>query len=198
LSRFIQLVEDIRACTICAEHLPLGPRPVIQVDRAAKILVVGQAPGTAVHKSGIPFDDPSGKRLRQWMGVDAHSFYNPKKFAIVPMGFCYPGRGKGGDLPPRPECAEAWRTKLLGQLDKIELTIVIGRYALDWHLNASRKDTLSQIVANWQRYWPDAVPLPHPSPRNTQWLKNNPWVETDIVPQLQSRIRTLLNEGGDT
>lgn len=198
MNRFIQLVEDIRACTICAEHLPLGPRPVIQVDRAAKILIVGQAPGTAVHKSGIAFDDPSGKRLRQWMGVEAESFYNPKKFAIVPMGFCYPGRGKGGDLPPRPECAEAWRAKLLGQLDNIELTIVIGRYALDWHLNASRKDTLSQIVANWQQYWPDAVPLPHPSPRNTQWLKKNPWVETDVVPQLQSRIRTLLNEGGDT
>lgn len=198
MSRFIQLVEEIRSCTICASHLPLGPRPVIQVDPAAKILVVGQAPGTAVHKSGIAFDDPSGRRLRQWMGVDANSFYNPKKFAIVPMGFCYPGRGKGGDLPPRPECAEAWRAKLLGQLDKIELTIVIGRYALDWHLNTKSKETLAQIVANWRHYWPEAVPLPHPSPRNTQWLKKNPWVETDIVPQLQSRIRTLLNEVGDT
>ena len=198
MSQFIQLVEEISRCTLCAEHLPLGPRPVIQADPAARILIVGQAPGTAVHKTGIPFNDPSGDRLRSWLGVDRDTFYNPKKFALVPMGFCYPGKGKGGDLPPRKECAPAWRDRLLGQLDNIELTIVMGRYALDWHLNIPSSQTLSAVVANWQQYWPRTLPLPHPSPRNTQWLQKHPWVEDDIIPELQQRIRTLLNKGGAT
>jgi uracil-DNA glycosylase len=198
MSRFIQLVEEIRACTVCAEHLPLGPRPVIQADPAARILVVGQAPGTAVHKTGIPFNDPSGERLRDWMGIDRDTFYNPEKIALIPMGFCYPGKGKGGDLPPRKECAPAWRDQLLGQLDNIELTIIMGRYALGWHLNIRSNQALSAVVANWRQYWPEVVPLPHPSPRNTQWLKQRPWVEEDIIPALQQRIRTLLNEGSAT
>jgi uracil-DNA glycosylase len=198
MSQFIQLVDEISHCTLCAEHLPLGPRPVIQADPAARILIVGQAPGTAVHKTGIPFNDPSGDRLRTWMGVDRDTFYDQTKIALVPMGFCYPGKGKGGDLPPRPECAPAWRDRLLGQLDNIELTIVMGRYALAWHLNIRPSQTLSAVVANWQQYWPQALPLPHPSPRNTQWLQKHPWVEEDIIPELQQRIRTLLNKGGAT
>lgn len=198
MSQFIQLVDEISRCTLCAEHLPLGPRPVIQADPAARILIVGQAPGTAVHKTGIPFNDPSGDRLRTWMGVDHNTFYDQTKIALVPMGFCYPGKGKGGDLPPRPECAPAWRERLLGQLDNIELTIVMGRYALAWHLNIRPSQTLSAVVANWQQYWPQALPLPHPSPRNTQWLQKHPWVEDDIIPELQQRIRTLLNKGGAT
>ena len=198
MTRFIRLVEEIRSCTLCAAHLPSGPRPVIQADPRARILVVGQAPGTAVHKTGIPFNDPSGDRLRRWMGIHRETFYDPEQVALVPMGFCYPGKGKGGDLPPRPECAPAWRNQLLGQLDKIELTIVMGRYALDWHLQTTAKQTLGDIVADWAQYWPQAIPLPHPSPRNTQWLKNHPWVEADIIPKLQQRIRTLLNKGSAT
>lgn len=189
---FARLVTDIRNCRECQEHLPLGPRPVIQVDPQARILVVGQAPGTAVHASGIPFDDPSGDRLRTWLGVTRETFYDPSKMAIVPMGFCYPGRGKGGDLPPRPECAPKWRQELLNHLSNIELTIVIGRYAIDWHLQPPRSATLAAVVAGWRDHWPDILPLPHPSPRNTQWLRKHSWVEAELVPQLQQRIHTLL------
>lgn len=189
---FARLVEEIRACTLCSEHLPLGPRPVFQAEPSARILVVGQAPGTAVHETGIPFNDPSGDRLRGWMGVDRDTFYDASRIALVPMGFCYPGRGKGGDLPPRPECAEAWRRELLGHLDNIELTIPVGRYAINWHLKPPRQQTLGHIVSSWRDYWPRLVPLPHPSPRNTQWLRNHPWVEAEIVPALREHIRTLL------
>jgi uracil-DNA glycosylase len=192
LKPFARLVDDISHCTICAAHLPLGPRPVIQVHPNASILVVGQAPGTAVHKTGIPFNDPSGDRLRDWMGLDRDTFYDAKQIAILPMGFCYPGRGKGGDLPPRAECAPAWREQLLGHLKHIKLTIAIGRYAIDWHLQPQRKETLSSIVADWQAYWPTVVPLPHPSPRNTMWLRKNPQVEAEIVPEMRARIRNLL------
>ena len=189
---FARLVEEIRACTVCSEHLPLGPRPVFQAEPSARILVVGQAPGTAVHKTGIPFNDPSGDRLRDWMGVDRQTFYDASQIALVPMGFCYPGRGKGGDLPPRPECAATWRRELLGHLDNVALTITVGRYAINWHLKPPRQATLGEIVGNWQAHWPKVVPLPHPSPRNTQWLRNHPWVEAEIVPALQDKIRTLL------
>ena len=207
---FIDLIEDIRACTHCTKDLPLGPRPVLQANPKAKILIVGQAPGTAVHATGIPFNDPSGDRLRNWLGVDADQFYNEDLFAIVPMGFCYPGRGKGGDLPPRPECAPMWRTNLLSQLVNIELTIAIGRYAIDWHLDPKkdpRKDpkkdpkksrqtktkmTLQTIVAQWQDYLPSMVPLPHPSRRNTIWLRKNPWVEAEIIPTLRTRVAQIL------
>jgi len=160
--------------------------------------LVGQAPGTAVHASGIPFDDPSGDRLRSWLGVDRKTFYDTRQISIVPMGFCYPGRGKGGDLPPRPECAPRWRQELLDHLDKIELTVVIGRYAIDWHLRPARSNTLSAIVANWRDHWPDIMPLPHPSPRNTQWLHKHPWVESELIPELQQRIHTLLHSPSQT
>jgi uracil-DNA glycosylase len=191
-TRFIELLEEVRACTLCADHLPLGPRPVFQADPRAKILVVGQAPGTAVHETGIPFNDPSGDRLRDWMGIGRDVFYDPSQIALVPMGFCYPGRGRGGDLPPRPECAATWRAPLLAHLNRIELTIVVGRYAIDWHLEPSKRLTLAEIVRHWRDHWPQLMPLPHPSPRNTLWLKNNPWVETQLVPALRDRIAGLL------
>ncbi len=191
--KFVNLVQDIRACSLCAEHLPLGPRPVFQANPKAKILIVGQAPGTAVHETGIPFNDPSGKRLRDWLGISAEAFYNEELIAIVPMGFCYPGRGKGGDLPPRPECAVMWRADLLSQLTHIELTIAIGRYAIDWHLKPKSSSTLQEIVAGWEDHLPSFLALPHPSPRNTIWLKKNPWVEGEIIPALRKRVTKILS-----
>ena len=189
---FARLQSDIDACTLCADQLPLGPRPVIQAHPLAKILIVGQAPGTAVHHTGIPFNDPSGDRLRAWLGVDKHVFYDAEKIALVPMGFCYPGKGKGGDLPPRPECAARWREQLLGYLTQVRLTILVGRYAINWHLRPCKTATLTDVVKKWRRYAPKTIPLPHPSPRNTQWLSRNPSVATEIVPYLQKRVADAL------
>ncbi len=183
-----ELLIQIRACSIC-EDLPLGPRPVLQISKTAKILIVGQAPGTAVHASGIPFDDPSGVRLREWLGMDAKTFYDASKVAIVPMGFCYPGKGKSGDLPPRKECAAAWREQVLEQLENIELTILVGKYAMDYHLGT--KLTLTQQVKAWQNYLP-YIPLPHPSPRNNIWLKKNAWFEQEVIPEVRARVASLL------
>ncbi len=192
MAKFESLVSDIRACTLCADHLPLGPRPVIQVSQQAKILVVGQAPGTAVHRTGLPFNDPSGDRLRRWMGVDRDVFYDDRKVATVPMGFCYPGKGPGGDLPPRKECAATWRKQLLDLMPQVELTIAVGRYAINWHLKPPSKMTLADALSTWRDHYPDLVPLPHPSPRNTYWLRNHPWVEAEIVPALQARVSELV------
>ena len=165
-----RLVKEIRSCTLCTEYLPLGPRPIIQVSSTAKILIVGQAPGSRVHETGIPFNDPSGDRLREWMGIDKEIFYDDKEIALVPMGFCFPGTGKSGDLPPRPECAATWRVQLLEQLPNIKLTIVVGQYAQAWHLDQGNKANLTETVVAWKSYWPKAIPLPHPSPRNNIWL----------------------------
>ncbi|WP_420038566.1 uracil-DNA glycosylase family protein [Idiomarina piscisalsi] len=172
--------------------MPMGARPVVQLHPNAKILVAGQAPGRRVHASGKPFDDPSGDRLRQWMGVDKSTFYDAEKLAIIPMGLCYPGTGKSGDLPPRPECAPAWRHKLLEQLPNLELTLAVGQYAQSWHIDEP-KQTLTERVKNWEHYWPDVLPLPHPSPRNNLWLKRNLWFEDTIIPTLQKRIAELLS-----
>jgi len=188
---FDQLVQQVRACTLCKDVLPEGPRPVVQLSRSSRILVVGQAPGRKVHETGIPFNDPSGDRLRQWMGVDREQFYNEEQVAILPMGFCFPGTGKSGDLPPRPECAETWREALLARLDKVELTLVIGQYAQAWHLPDSRKSVTDNVKA-WREYWPGLLPMPHPSPRNIRWLKSNPWFEQEVIPRLQARIGELL------
>ena len=185
------LVTEVRACTICEPHLPNGVRPVLQVNSDAKILIAGQAPGRRVHATGIPFDDPSGDRLRDWMGVTREQFYNPQLFAIVPMWFCYPGTGNSGDLPPRPECAATWRARLLRQLPRIETTLVIGKYAHDYHFGKSNL-TVTRLVENWQQHWPRRLPLPHPSPRNNIWLKKNPWFETKVVPVIRARITHLL------
>ncbi len=185
------LLDEIRGCELCAEHLPLGPRPVLQASSSAKVLIAGQAPGTKVHESGIPFHDASGERLREWMGVSQEVFYDASKVAIVPMGFCYPGRGASGDLPPRKECAETWREKVLAELRHVELTLVIGQYACRYHL-PERKGNLTESIKLWERDWPDVLLMPHPSPRNNIWLKKNPWFEKDIVPQLNQRVNAVL------
>lgn len=188
---FRELVSRVRACTLCADSLPCVPRPVIQVSESARLLVVGQAPGRRVHQTGLPFNDPSGDRLRQWLDLSREEFYDEQKLAILPMGFCYPGTGKSGDLPPRPECAPAWRQALLERLPHVALTLVIGQYAHAWHLpKASR--SVTENVRQWRQYWPNLVPMPHPSPRNNLWLRRNPWFEEEVIPTLQSRIRSLL------
>ena len=189
---FEELVRRVRACDLCKGELPLGPRPVVQLSEASRILVVGQAPGRKVHETGLPFNDPSGDRLRDWMGIGRETFYDDKKLAILPMGFCYPGKGKSGDLPPRPECAPAWREALLARLKHIELTLVIGQYAQAWHLPGP-KQSVTDRVRQWRDVWPESLPLPHPSPRNLLWLRRNPWFERDIVPQLRSRVSQILD-----
>lgn len=188
---FHSLIAQVQSCTLCLAHLPLGPRPVFQIDPDAKLLIVGQAPGKRVHETGIPFNDPSGDRLRGWLGIDRDIFYDAQKIALLPMGFCYPGTGKSGDLPPRAECAAQWRAPLLACLPKIELTLVIGQYAQDWHLAAQQKPTLTETVRHWQDYWPTHLPLPHPSPRNNLWLKKNPWFEREVVPRLRERVAKM-------
>ena len=195
MTSLVLLLTEVRACTLCAEHLPLGPRPVLQVHASAQILIAGQAPGRKVHETGIPFDDASGDRLRNWLGVSREVFHDARQVAILPMGFCFPGTGKSGDLPPRPECAPAWRASLLSHLKHLKLTLVIGQYAMAYHL-PHEAGTLTEIVQTWQKYWPHTVPLPHPSPRNNRWLKRNPWFEKDLVPLLQSRISGILEGGG--
>ena len=191
--KIIQLNEEIRACTLCSDHLPLGPRPVVQLGSTAKILIIGQAPGTRVHETGIPWNDPSGNRLREWMNIDKDTFYNPNKIAIMPMGFCYPGKGKSGDLPPRPECAQQWHQKILKAHPQIELTLLIGQYAQNYYLNNKAK-TLTATVENFADYLPTYIPLPHPSPRNNIWLKKNPWFKANLIPELQSHTHRILSQ----
>jgi len=187
-----KLVSEVRACRLCEAHLPLGPRPVLQVQSGARILIAGQAPGSKVHQSGVPFDDASGDRLRDWMGIDKAMFYDAACVAILPMGFCYPGTGNSGDLPPRPECAPAWRAKLLARMPSIELTLVIGQYAQAWHLKDSCKPSLTETVMAWRDHWPTILPLPHPSPRNNIWLKRNGWFEGEVVPAVKKRVQEVL------
>ena len=164
---------------------------MLQVHADARILVAGQAPGRKVHELGMPFADASGERLRAWLGMTDEVFYDPKLVAILPMGFCFPGTGKAGDLPPRPECARAWREKLLGRLQKLRLTLVIGQYAQAYHLPQAGK-SVTNVVAAWREYWPNVVPLPHPSPRNNLWLRRNPWFEQELVPQLRTQVAKVL------
>ncbi len=189
---FNEMIKEVRACTLCTSHLPFPPKPIIQLHPNAKILIAGQAPGKKVADTGIPFNDPSGKRLREWMGVESAVFYNAEQVALLPMGFCFPGTGKSGDLPPRPECANQWRKLLLAQLENIQLTLLIGQYAQNWHLQNRKKANLTDTVKNWQDYWPKILPLPHPSPRNNHWLKQNPWFEADVIPSLQNRIAKII------
>ena len=189
------LLDDIRACTLCAAHLPLGPRPIVQVHASARILIAGQAPGKKVHETGIAFNDASGDRLRDWLGISRETFYDPKKIAILPMGFCFPGTGVSGDLPPRPECAAAWRRPLLAHLKHIELTLVIGQYAQAYHL-AGQYPSLTAAVIAWKDRWPQLLPMPHPSPRNQRWIQRNPWFEAEILPVLRARVSAIL--GGST
>ena len=185
---FHELLERITHCKRCEAFLPLGPRPVIQAHQQARILIVGQAPGLKVHESGIPWDDASGDRLRHWMGLDKDTFYNPQKVAILPMGFCYPGRGKSGDLPPRKECAPQWHPALLEHMPNIEITLLVGQYAQNAYLPPPHPKTLTDTVKQWETWAPEIIPLPHPSPRNNIWLKKNPWFEQQLVPFLAQTI----------
>ncbi len=195
MSSFHRLLAEVHACRICAEQLPLGPRPVLQIDPRARILIACQAPGRKVHLSGVPFSDPSGDRLRDWLGMTPEQFYDPARVAIVPMGLCYPGRGGGGDLPPRPECAIHWRARLLAQLPALQLTLVIGRYAMAYHLPDAGVSVTAAVQA-WRSHWPTVVPLPHPSPRNNLWLRRNPWFEQEVLPVLHAQVALLLADGG--
>ena len=188
---FLRLLTEVRACTQCASFLPLGPRPVLQIHPSAHILIVGQAPGRKVHETGLPFNDASGDRLRSWLGISRETFYDASQVAILPMGFCYPGTGKSGDLPPRPECAHAWRAPLLSGLKNIKLTLVIGHYAMAYHL-PNEKTSLTETVLGWRKHWPNIVPLPHPSPRNNIWLKRNAWFETELLPELKHRVAEVF------
>lgn len=192
-ARFDTLLKEIRACRICAAHLPHGPRPVLRAKPSARIVIAGQAPGTRVHASGMPFTDPSGDRLRDWMGIDKDAFYDDTRIAIVPMGFCFPGLdAKGGDLPPRKECAPLWRDKVFAGLKNVELTLLVGLYSQAWHLGDRRKGTLTDTVKAWRSYGPALMPLPHPSWRNNAWVKKNPWFDEELLPHLKWRVSRIL------
>ncbi|ASM96461.1 uracil-DNA glycosylase family protein [Vibrio vulnificus] len=186
------LLTQIRACQVCASALPLGANPVVQAHSEAKILIIGQAPGTKVHHTSIPWNDASGNRLRAWLDIEKQTFYDPKQIAIMPMGFCYPGQGQSGDLPPRKECAPLWHEALLKHLPNIELTLLIGQYAQNRYLSNKPK-TVTETVQNWQAWLPDYLPLPHPSPRNTLWLRKNPWFEEQTVPYLRQQVHQRLS-----
>lgn len=190
---FPALLQRIAGCTLCARQLPHPPRPVVQAGLRARLLIVGQAPGRRVHDTGIPFNDPSGDRLRSWLGIDSATFYDPQQVAIVPMGFCYPGSGKRGDLPPRPECAPLWHPQLLPRLKQVQLTLAIGQYAQARLLGPRRGRTLTESVQAWREHLGDGVlPLPHPSPRNRLWLARNPWFEAELLPMLRQRVGKAL------
>lgn len=190
-----RLLTRVRACRLCVEHLPLGPRPVLQASASARVMIVGQAPGTRVHETGIPFNDPSGDTLRQWLGMGRDVFYDQSRIAIVPTGFCYPGKGKSGDAPPRPECAPLWHPDLRALMPRLELTLLAGAYAQAYYLGEGRGKTLTATVANWRAYLPRFLPTPHPSPRNKLWLKRNPWFETEVVPELRRRVHRIIGFG---
>lgn len=195
LTKLDRLLKQVRDCRLCEPELPLGANPVVRAKRSARILIIGQAPGTKVHDSGVPWNDPSGKRLREWMQLDDQVFYDQTKIAIMPMGFCYPGKGHSGDLPPRKECAPLWHKKLLGHTPNIKLTLLIGQYAHKYYLGDSEfynGNTVTETVISWKEFAPKYFPLPHPSPRNALWLKKNSWFETKTIPQLRKQVRKAL------
>jgi len=185
-------VESLRtriaACTFCAEQLPFGPRPVVQFSATSRVVIVGQAPGRRVHESGVPFDDPSGERLRGWLGLDRDAFYDASRVAIVPTGFCYPGTGKSGDLPPRPECAPLWHDEVFAQLPRERLTLLVGAYAQQRVLGDGYLGSVSATVEAWRTFVPAYLPMPHPSPRNQRWFKERPWFEAEVVPLLRRAV----------
>ena len=188
-----RLLTDIRGCTVCAPHLDLGPRPIVQAASTSRVVVIGQAPGARVHESGIPWDDASGRTLRRWLNLTDEQFYDPGLVALVPMGFCYPGKAASGDRPPRPECAPLWHEPLLSELPGDRLEVIIGTYAQRRYIR-DRKKTLTDTVANWASYLPGQIVLPHPSPRNQHWLTRNPWFATETLPAVQRRIAEFLND----
>lgn len=191
-AQFERLLTEVRSCRICEAHLPNEPRPVLRASPTASLLIVGQAPGRRVHESGIPWNDPSGDLLRKWLLLTREDFYDERRIAIIPVGFCYPGTGDSGDLPPRPECAPHWHPKLRALLPAIRLTLLVGSYAQGYYLGARRKKTLAETVRARSEYLPEFFPLPHPSPRNRRWMKNNAWFERDVLPQLRKRVKACL------
>ncbi|MGJ7612848.1 MULTISPECIES: uracil-DNA glycosylase family protein [unclassified Variovorax] len=186
------LLAEIRRCTACAAHLPLGPRPVVQASASARLLIVGQAPSLTVHQTGVPWDDQSGDQLRRWLGVDRDTFYDATRIALVPMGYCYPGRGASGDLPPRKECAPLWQQRLLTQMPHVELTLLVGQYAQRHLLGSRARGGVTETVEAFADYAPRFIPLPHPSPRNTGWFKHHPWFESEVLPVLRQRVLQAL------
>ena len=188
------LIKEIRACEFCKQHLPLGPRPVVQLSSASKVVIIGQAPGRKVHESGIPWNDASGRKLRQWLNVDEADFYNAEKFSILPMGFCYPGKGPSGDLAPRRDCAPMWHSRFFDKLPERPLLLLIGHHAQQYYLPQRSFTTLTETVRNFDKFLPFHFPLPHPSPRNQNWLKVNPWFMEEVIPVLRSVIQTRLTE----
>ncbi len=188
-----RLLADIRACRICAPYLPHGVRPVIRASATARLAIASQAPGLRVHKTGLSFNDPSGDRLRDWLGMDRETFYDERRVAIIPMGFCFPGHdAKGGDKPPRRECAPTWQAPLSAALPTFKLTLLVGSYALAWHLGDRRKASMTETVRAWREYAPRIIPLPHPSWRNNGWLRKNPWFEAELLPYLRKRVRAAV------
>jgi uracil-DNA glycosylase len=191
---FDRLVTEIRACRICAPHLPLGPRPVLRGRPSARLLIISQAPGTRVHETGLSFNDRSGDRLREWLAIDRDIFYDESRVAIVPMGFCYPGRDlKGGDLPPRPECAPYWHARLRPLFPAIELTLLVGSYAIDYYVPGSGRRSMTAAIERWRDFLPEYFLLPHPSWRTTRWLRDNPWFEDEVLPELRARVRQTID-----
>lgn len=188
-----KLLEEISKCEVCKEHLTLGPRPVLTAHPGSKIIIIGQAPGSVVHKSGIPWDDKSGENLRSWMNIDEGVFYDPKKIALIPMGFCYPGKGKTGDLPPQKECAPLWHNTLLEKMTNVKLILLIGQYAQAYYLQDKAKKTLTESVKSYKEYLPKFFVLPHPSPRNNIWQSKNEWFKKSVLPVLQSTIKEVLH-----
>ncbi|HYC13378.1 MAG TPA: uracil-DNA glycosylase family protein [Stellaceae bacterium] len=188
-----RVLTEVRACTICARHLPLGPRPVVRGEASARLLIMSQAPGTRVHMTGLSFNDRSGDRLREWLGVSRATFYDESKVAIVGVGFCYPGvDAKGGDLPPRPECAPQWHAAVLEHLPHVELTLLVGSYAIDRYLGRRAGRSMTETVQAWHDHLPRHLLLPHPSWRNTHWLQRNPWFARELLPELRRRVRKLV------
>ena len=187
------LWQEVRGCSLCAEHLPRGPRPVLRPSATARLLIVGQAPGTKVHETGVPWNDPSGERLRDWLGIGRETFYDRRRIAIMPMGFCYPGvLPRGGDAPPRPECAPQWHAGLLALMPAVELTLLVGQYAQAHYLGDRRGRTLTETVSRWRDFLPAYLPTPHPSWRTRGWVTRNPWFEAELLPALRSRVAELV------
>ena len=193
LAKMKELLDEIRHCKTCLPSLINGVNPVLKAHSESKIIIIGQAPGSVVHKTGKAWDDKSGERLREWLGVSDVEFYNEKLFALIPMGFCYPGKGKSGDLPPRPECAPQWHEKLLDKMHGVELTLLIGNYAQKYYLRNQVKPTLTETVRNYESYYPKYIPLPHPSPRNNIWLKKNEWFNESLLPMLKKKVQLIIH-----
>ena len=187
-----KLLSDIKGCVVCEQYLPYGTNPVVTAHKKSRIAIIGQAPGMKVHQSGIPWDDPSGKRLREWLGLTDEQFYNEELLALVPMGFCYPGKGKSGDLPPRPECAPLWHDPLMNKMPNLKLILLLGTYSQQYYLGKDRLETMTETVRNYEKYLPKYLPLPHPSPRNRFWLIKNPWFEAEVLPRLKQKVNDLV------